>query len=206
MKDIQISFASHDDVDALVALHLRCFSKESSLALYLGESFIRAAFTWFVTDPQTYVLVARHGNEIVGYTALAEKPFNMPMLLAGKKEAIKTLLRKPWLALQPELLVHVIRKVLLFRKNQSPKKTAHIAFTAVEPRLQGLGIGKALKKEAIQKCRERGITRIITGVRKNNLRGRALNRSAGFIEVPELSKGDLSYFVLDLDMADHSSS
>ncbi len=203
-KDIRITFASPDDVDALVALHLRCFSKDSSLALSLGESFMRAAFEWFVTDAQTSVLVARQGNEIVGFTAFAEKPFNLPMLRAGKREAIKSLIRKPWLVLRPELLLHVFQKAFLLRKNHSTEKVAHIAFTAVEPHLQGLGIGKALKKEAIRICRERGMTRIVTGVRRNNLRGRALNASAGFIEVPELSTRDLSYFRLDLDQDDQT--
>jgi ribosomal protein S18 acetylase RimI-like enzyme len=202
IKDLSITFATPDDVDALVALHIKCFSKETSLALSLGEPFMRAALEWFVTDAQTYVLVARQGREIVGYTALAEKPFNVSMLRAGKREAIKKLLRKPWLALQPELMLHVFQKAFLFRKNRSTAKVTHIAFTAVEPHLQGLGIGKALKKEAIRVCRERGMARIVTGVRRNNLRGRALNESAGFIEVPELSTGDLSYYSLDLDRDD----
>ena len=205
INDLPITFATPGDVDALVALHVRCFSKGTSLALSLGESFMHAAFEWFVTDAQTYVLVARQEKEIVGYTALAEKPFNVPMLRAGKREALKKLLRKPWLALQPELLRHVFRKAFLFRKDHSSAKIAHIAFTAVEPHLQGLGIGKALKKEAIRLCRERGMTRIVTGVRRNNLRGRALNASAGFIEVPELSTSDLSYFRLDLDQDDLTS-
>ncbi len=201
-KDLPITFASPGDVDALVALYLKCFSKESSLAFSLGESFMRAAFEWFVSDAQTYVLVARQGKEIVGFTAFAEKPFNLPMLRAGKREAIKSLVRKPWLALQPELLSHVLRNALRLRQIHYAEKVAHIAFTAVAPQLQGLGIGKALKKEAIRICRARGMTRIVTGVRRNNLRGRALNTSVGFIEVPELSTRDLSYFRLDLDQDD----
>jgi ribosomal protein S18 acetylase RimI-like enzyme len=197
--DIRITFATPEDVDALVSIHFKCFSKESSLAFSLGESFMRAAFEWFVTDAQTYVLVARQGNDVVGFTALAEKPFNIPMLRAGKWEALHRLIRKPWLALQPELLTHLLHKALLHRKNRPAKKVAHIAFTAVEPQLQGLGIGKALKKETIRICRERGMTRIVTGVRRKNLGGRALNESVGFVEVPELSTSELSYLILDLD-------
>lgn len=204
-KDIRITFASPDDVDALVALYLKCFSKESSLAFSLGESFMCAAFEWFVTDAQTYVLVARQGKDIVGFTALAEKPFNLPMLRAGMWEAIKSLIWKPWLALQPGLLLHVFQKVLLPRRNHSSEMIAHIAFTAVEPQLQVSGIGKALKKETIRVCRERGMTRIVTGVRRKNLGGRALNESFGFVEVPELSTSDLIYLELDLDQDDQSN-
>jgi ribosomal protein S18 acetylase RimI-like enzyme len=203
-KDIGITFASPADVDALVALYLKCFTKESSLAYSLGESFMRAAFEWFVTDAQAYVLVARHGKGIVGFTALAEKPFNLPMLRAGKWEAIKSLIWKPWLALQPRLLLHVFRKALLLRRNHTTDKIAHIAFTAVEPQLQISGIGKALKKETIRVCCERGMTRIVTGVRRNNLGGRALNESFGFVEVPELSTSDLIYLELDLDHCDQT--
>jgi ribosomal protein S18 acetylase RimI-like enzyme len=202
--DLRITYATPDDVDALVALHLKCFSKESSFASSLGEPFIRAAFEWFLTDPQTFVLVARQANKVVGFTALAEKPFNIPMLRAGKWEVVHRLIRKPWLALQPELLLHIFRKILPHHKNRSKKKVAHIAFTAVQPQLQGLGIGKALKMETILVCRERGMTRIVTGVRRNNLRGQALNISAGFVEVPELSTRDLSYLGLDLDQDNHS--
>jgi hypothetical protein len=40
---------------------------------------------------------------------------------------------------------------------------------------------------------------IITGVKKKNMRARAMNESAGFIEVPELRTKTFVYLRLDLD-------
>jgi hypothetical protein len=68
----RITFANLDDVDALVALHLKCFSNEDHIAVMFGEDFIRTAYKWFVTDSKTFVLIA-------------------------KKEALQALPRRPWL-------------------------------------------------------------------------------------------------------------
>jgi ribosomal protein S18 acetylase RimI-like enzyme len=201
---IQITNATLDDVEMLVALHLQCFSEQDHIAVLFGESFIRAAYKWFVTDSETFILVAKKYDKLIGFTALADKPYNAPMLRAAKKEALAGLIRRPWLAFHPELLLRVFRMAFPKREYHANEKVAHIAFTAVDPHSRGLGVAKALKRESIRVCREWGMTAIVTGVRRQNLKAKAMNESAGFVEVPELTTSRFIYLRLDLAQEDQT--
>jgi ribosomal protein S18 acetylase RimI-like enzyme len=195
----KITFATLEDVESLVALHYKCFSKEDHIAMMFGKPFVISAYRWFVTSPETFVLVARQGNGLIGFTAVAEGPYDGPMLRAGWREAIKGLTLHPWLAFHPELVRRFVRSLLKRNKGNLDDKVAHIAFTGVDPQFQGMGIGRTLKKASIRTCRERGMRAIITGVKKQNMRARAMNESAGFVEVPELRTKTFVYLRLNLD-------
>jgi ribosomal protein S18 acetylase RimI-like enzyme len=204
-EEIQITFATLEDVGSLVALHHKCFSKRDHIAMMFGKPFIISAYKWFVTSSKTFVLVARQGDELIGFTAVSEGPYNGPMLRAGWREAIKGLTLRPWLAFHPELIWRFARLLFIRKKGNPDDKVAHIAFTGVDPQVQGMGIGRALKNASIQTCRERGMRAIMTGVKKQNIRARAMNEGAGFVEVPELRTKSFVYLKLDLDQDDLSS-
>jgi len=196
-QKVRISPATHADVAMLTALHLACFSEDEHFALMLGQPFIRAVYQWFVTSPGTLVLAARLGDRLVGLTAFSDRPYNLPMLRACKWQALLGLLSRPWLILRLDWLRR-LAALLLLRKPPSPQQVAQIAFTGIAPGFQGHGIGRALKLASIQACREWGVGSVITGVRAENLRARALNEQAGFVEVPGLSSARLVYLKLDL--------
>jgi ribosomal protein S18 acetylase RimI-like enzyme len=197
-RAFHITPAGREDVAALVNLHLRCFSERDHIAVMFGAGFVRAAYEWFVSSPDTFVLAAKAGSLLVGFTALADGPYNGPMLRAAKKEAVLAVLRRPRLAFHPELLLRAVRLVVPRREPASHGRTAHVAFTAVDEHYRGVGIATALKQESIRMCRARGLTAIVTGVRKENGRARALNESAGFVEVPEMSTKRFTYLALSL--------
>ncbi len=196
----RITFANLDDVDALVALHLKCFSGADHIAVMFGEGFIREAYKWFVTDSKTFVLVAKtkQGDKLVGFTALAEGGYNVPMLRAAKWEALYGIVRRPWLIFHPELILRLFRVIFPSRKPHLVGKFSQIAFTGVESGFRGMGIGKVLKRESIRVCRERGMQSMITGVKSENVRAKAMNMGAGFVEVPELRTKNFIYLKLDL--------
>jgi len=200
----RIVFANLDDVDALVALHLKCFSGADHIAVMFGEDFIRAAYKWLVTDSKTFVLVAKakQRDKLVGFTSLAEGGYNVPMLRAAKWEAVRGILRRPWLIFHPELILRLFRMIFPSRKPRLVEKIAQIAFTGVESEFRGMGISKALKRESIRVCRERGMQAMITGVKRENVRAKAMNMGAGFFEVPELRTKDFIYLKLDLGRND----
>jgi GNAT superfamily N-acetyltransferase len=203
----RITFANLDDVDALVALHLKCFSDEDHIAVMFGEDFIRTAYKWFVTDSKTFVLVAKakQGDNLIGFTTLSEGGYNVPMLLAAKWCALRGLLRRPWLIFHPELLLRLFRMIFPSRKHRLGGKFAQIAFTGVESKFRGMGISKALKRESIRVCRERGMQALITGVKRENVRAKAMNVSAGFVIVPEWSTKRFIYLKLELGRDDLES-
>jgi ribosomal protein S18 acetylase RimI-like enzyme len=204
--NIQISYAKLEDVGALTALHYKCFTEEDHIAMKFGKAFIVSAYKWFVTSPKTFVLIATQEAELVGFTAVSEDPYNGPMLRAGWREALASVALRPWLAFDQELIRRFVRSLLGRKKDIENNKVAQIAFTGVDPQFQGMGIGKVLKKASIRACRERGMKAIITGVKVQNSRARAMNESAGFVEVPELRTKKFVYLKLDLDEDGSGSS
>ncbi len=195
--NFQITSVSLFDLNDLVDLHETCFSGEEHLIVGLGRAFVRDVIRWFVTSPNTFVLVARKGDQIVGYTALSDTPYHLPMLRACWRELIKGYLRHPQVLFDREAFGRLIR--IVTRSGVTPvEKTGQIAFTGVAPAFQGQCIGKTMKEASIKLCKERGMVAMTTGVRRQNHRARALNEHAGFVEVPSLSTRRLIYLRLDL--------
>lgn len=197
-KNIEVTSATRFDVNALVALHSACFSKQEHIPVQLGSAFILAVYRWFVSSPHTNVLVARHGDRIVGFTTISDRPYNLPMLLACRKELVKGYLKHPLAVFNTEIYRRLGRILIKGHTDPGTEKVAQIAFTGVDPTYQGQGIGKALKDASIRVCRERGMAAIATGVRRQNHRARLLNEQAGFVEVPAMSTRRLVYLLLDL--------
>jgi len=197
-ETLQITFATQADVDELVELHMKCFSKFDHLAVQFGKKFIYAVFRWFVSSPGTYVLVARNANSLIGFTAISDRPYNIPMLRACKWEAILGMIKAPSSAFHPELIDRLFRYIFFKRDDNKNDSTASIAFTGVDPEWQGCGVGTILKNVSLQVCRERGMKSIVTGVRRLNARAKRMNESAGFVEVATLSTKHLIHLKLDL--------
>jgi len=197
-KGFQVTSATPFDVNALVELHGACFSKEEHIPVQLGQPFLRAVYRWFVTAPETSVLVARKGDQLLGFTTLSDRPYNLPMLRACRRELLRGCLRHPTAIFNTELFLRLARLFLLGRVDRASERVAQIAFTGVHPSCQGQGIGKALKQASIQLCRERDMVAVATGVRRQNQKARQLNEQAGFVEVPSKSTQRLIYMRLDL--------
>jgi ribosomal protein S18 acetylase RimI-like enzyme len=186
-KSLRITFATLDDVDALVTLHYKCFTKKDHIALRFGKPFIVATYKWFITSPGTFVVIAEDGNSLVGFQTVADRPYDGPMLRASWREAFIGFISHPWVVFDPELLGRLWR--LLFRRIKNTPgndQEAQLAFVGVDPQARGRGIGKALVVAAVQACHKRGLNLITTGVMRQNIRSLAMLESAGFVEVPEL--------------------
>jgi ribosomal protein S18 acetylase RimI-like enzyme len=199
-NNIWITFATLEDVDSLVALHYKCFSEKDHIALRFGKPFMLSTYRWFVESPDTFVVVAKQGDSLIGFQSVSDRPYDAPMLRASWREALIGLLSRPWLAFHPELLGRL--RDLLFRRHKNTvggNKVAQLAFIGVDPKAQGMGIGKAIINATISACRERGMRAIITGVKKQNLRSIAMLEGAGLVKVPELETNQFIYLRLDLD-------
>lgn len=196
-KGIQVGFATPFDVSALVDLHEACFKREENFSVLLGRPFLQAVYRWFVRSPETFVLVAKKGEQIVGFTALCDRSYNLPMAKACRRELIAGFWRHPWAILDRRLLRRLGWALLLRRRDPGSARVAQIAYTAVDPAFQGQGIGKLLKTVSIRVCRERGLTAVSTGVVRTNLRARQLNERVGFVEVPSGYSRRLVHMRLD---------
>ncbi|HJV48221.1 MAG TPA: GNAT family N-acetyltransferase [Geothrix sp.] len=201
----QITLAVPADVDALVDLHETCFSGREHILVQLGRPFLHAVYRWFVNAPENFVLVARRGDQILGFTTLSDRPYNIPMLRACKAELVRGFLLHPWAIFSTDLLVRLVRIAFRKRSGAEQERVGQIAFTGVDPRFQGQGIGKAMKEASLNMCRRRGLVAVSTGVRRQNPRARLLNEQAGFVEVPSRSTRRLIYLRLELGSPDQQS-
>jgi ribosomal protein S18 acetylase RimI-like enzyme len=197
---ISITYATPDDVDALVALHYRCFTEKDHIALKFGKRFIVSTYKWFITSPLTFVLIAKRGKELVGFQSVSDRPYDVPMLLANWKAAFRGLLARPWLVFHPELLRRLKYFIVPPEKKTLPgRKVAQLAFIGVDPQVRGLGVGKLLINATIAACRSRGMDALITGVKKQNLRSLSMLESAGLVIAPELETKRFVYLKLILN-------
>lgn len=185
------------DLPALTALHLACFTEQEHVALALGRPFLDAVYRWFISSPGTQVLLACQGKQLLGFTAISRRPYNLPMLRACKWAGLAGVLRRPRLLFRRDWLARL--GALLLRPGQADQTgVAQIAFTGLAPEARGHGIGRALKEASIRTCRTWGVNAVITGVRWENLRARRLNERVGFVEVPALSSSRLVHLRLEL--------
>jgi ribosomal protein S18 acetylase RimI-like enzyme len=175
-----------EDVSALVDLHYRCFTKKDHIAMKFGKSFIIATYKWFVTSPETYVVIARLDDRLVGFQSVADRPYDAPMLRASWPQALLGLILRPWLAFDPDLLRRLWRLITRGDKDILDSQIGTLAFIGVDPQVQGRGVGKALVRRALQACHERGMKSVVTGVMRQNARSLGMLKGAGFAEVPEL--------------------
>jgi GNAT superfamily N-acetyltransferase len=196
-QPVRIRPASLADLPALTALHVACFTEQEHVALALGRPFLDAVYRWFVTCPETRVLLAWHGKHLIGFTALSRRPYSLPMLRACTWAGLAGLLRRPRLLFRRDWLAR-LRTLLLRREQPGQARVAQIAFTGLAPEARGQGIGRALKEASIQVCRMWGVDAVITGVHWENLPARRLNERLGFVEVPELSSRRLAHLRLEL--------
>lgn len=200
---IWFSYATIDDIDLLVALHFKCFNAKDHIIIKFGKPFVLASFRWFITSPKAFVVIAKQGDHLIGYQTVSEGPYNVPMFLAGWREALLRLIFRPWLVFHPELLRRI--GILLFHREKATlesNKIGHLAFIGVDSQFRGMGIGKALVIASIRACRERGMSAIITGVLKQNKNSISMLESAGLVKVPELKTNRYVQLKIDLDQDD----
>jgi ribosomal protein S18 acetylase RimI-like enzyme len=73
--------------------------------------------------------------------------------------------------------------LLLFRKG---RKRARLYSIAVDPRMQGRGVGRGLVKAAEDEARARGMERMSLEIRLDNSASQALFRGAGYLQVGQV--------------------
>lgn len=199
MREYRVRPANIADLDAIVALHMRCFTTSDNIAMQFGHHFIRTAYRWFLTSDMTAVLVADTGSELAGLTAISDRPYSVPMLRACWKAAGVGLLQRPWLLLHPDLLQRLATSVFLRRhEHYTDGKSAQIAFTAVSPSYRRRGIATSLREEAFRLSQQRGREYMISAIRRDNGAMRQVAEKSGFIVAEELSNRTYVHMVKHL--------
>ena len=194
--DYEVEHGSLEHLETVVDLHMRHFTGSEHLGVLLGTGFVRDTYRWFLTSPTAFVLLAKEGPRVIGFTSASDEPYDRALMKACRKSLLDGLLRRPWLMVHTEFLGRIVQSLRFASRKQLAPGTAQIAFTVVELDCRGRGVGARLKQESIRLCMDRGATGVITGIRRENSASRRMNESAGFEVVPRMSTGRMLYYRL----------
>lgn len=201
---VPIRFATLDDTEDLLALHLRSFTPEKHLAVRLGESYMRAVYRWFIASDETFTIVAEENGKILGFTTICDRSYNRPMLRATWSHALAALLKRPLMAFHRDLagrfLVNVFRKRGVGEGNSSQEKdVAHLAFIAVSPEARGKGVGASILYFGKSETFKRNRKALRAGVYKQNIASIRMFSKCGFSEVLGIDTPKVLFMETPLD-------
>jgi GNAT superfamily N-acetyltransferase len=196
-----------DDLDAIVALHMKCFSPAENIAMQFGENFVQAAYQWILTASITFVVVAEKREKIVGFTAVCDRQYSMPMFWACRKQALFSIVRHPTLAFHRELLPRLLG--IFFprrRRHYTDGTSAQIIYNAVSPTHRSLGLATLLQAEAMRICYLRGHKYLISGIRRDNHANRRVAEKNGFWLAEDLCNKTYVYMIKELQPREQNTS
>jgi len=193
--------ANRSDVKALTDLHLRCFGPGDHVGMIFGDRFIKSMYRWQVSSPSCFVYVALEDNRFAGLVGLCKGSYTIRMLTACWRSLLLSLLSKPWLLFDKQLLKRLIRKPLQREQEKDgsvhPSNYFELSFIGVDDDFRGYGIASQLLVAAKVECKERGGESIVAGVYKWNQPSRSAFLKAGWTELKSLETQDtVSYLTL----------
>lgn len=166
------------DLKEVSQIHMRAFP--ASALTKLGAEAVSRYYRWLLEGPHEAVnLVAELDSDLVGFCFAGVFRGAMSGFLKHNRNfLVSNIMRKPWLVANPlfrERLVNAARITKRNRKSQTPNNQAAttqrpfgILAVAVDPRCQGLGVGRLLMEKAEENARARGFTEMILTVSPSN--------------------------------------
>lgn len=199
---------THRELVKVVELHSRCFTVEDNFAMRLGQEFLYATYRFFLDDPKAFGFVAKRNTELcgvlVGRLDYYTSALNRYRIIHGLKAVIRhpsviidrQLLRKTFKGIYANVFQAKADRKLVLAPSHEDGKTATLASFFVHPDSSKLKIGDSLLSTAEKFCREQGMLKLRTGVRRTNVASRFSFRSRGYIEDDVLSTdSDLLYYL-----------
>lgn len=139
---MEVRNATYDDVERIVEVHINAF--EGFFLTFLGPKFLHLLYTGFIDNGVLRVAVV--DSNVIGFSAGTEQPEVFFSNLRREKWFSFFLAAAPSLIKKPSL---VIKKLYgaIFYKGDSVERLNNsflLSSLAVDPHLEGKGIGKAL--------------------------------------------------------------
>jgi ribosomal protein S18 acetylase RimI-like enzyme len=195
---VSIRRADVEDIPLLTALHCRAFKEKSHAALALGPEFIRAMYSWQVTGPGEFVLLAVKDGAIAGFVAMSRGNYRRNMIRSCWRSALKVFLTHPSFEVFRSVKRSVTRRRVARQAGAilAPiPEPFELSFIAVDERFRGCGIAPQLIHAAEEDVAARGGKAIVVGVYKENSASRRAFTKAGYCETPALETQDTVTFV-----------
>lgn len=156
-----------EDLDKVVDIHLCAFP--GFFLSFLGPRFLRLLYRGIIFYDAGIALIYDQDGKVVGFVAGAIAPSKL------YKHLIRThFFGFAWAALDavlrnPLIIPRLLRAFLYPNKTSRLQNTATLMSIAVDPRIQGSGIGQQLVNAFLEKASQQGVNRVdLTTDRLNN--------------------------------------
>ena len=193
-NEYHVRMAAPNDIEKLLELHMKTFTTKNNFAIHLGRDYIKALYSWFIFKKGNYVVVADSQGKIAGLSAVSDRPYSAPALLACKREVIIGILKKPYLIIHPEL-IRRFGRVAFKKKSEILLNASYIAYSMVDTDFRRRGIITALRKEIYRISRSVGKKKVISIMRKDNIPIIKSKLKMGAVEIKEWSTKRFIYMV-----------
>ena len=169
--------------------HKTCFP--GSLSTKLGINYVIKTLEWFIVSPDRFLFHIEKEGKVVGYCGgfvprKVGDGSSSGMLQYAYNEAVKGILKKPFLIFHPEVRPHYkflwmnvkrkfTGKVIPMNNSAAPVIPAHVGLVVigVHPDYRGSGIAKELSDEFERRAKSYNRNELILSVKVDN--DRAIN-------------------------------
>ena len=185
LKTTSIEPSTLEDLKSIVALHLACME---TLLTDLGKNFVNKYYSESLTSQSVIALSAHTGEYISGWAfgspnpaALTKKLMNDPIWFIWQLVVVTIS--------NPKALMSLVNNLLHPGDNDIPPGTIELTYIGVAKDHSRRGIGKLLLHSFCNSARQRGYTKVILSVEKDNKPAFALYSAEGFSVISEFSEG-----------------
>jgi ribosomal protein S18 acetylase RimI-like enzyme len=178
--------ASVEDIAGAARVHMAAFP--DSFSTKLGFPYVKKAIGWYLSTPKAFLLVALDEKQYIGYCGCfiadgqSAAGSTSSTIQYAFNEAVKGLVKKPWLLFHPEfvrnypLIFRNIRRRVFGTASKIPAAaptasnppSVGIVGIGVLPTNQGKGTGQELMDAAQEESLKLGITRMHLTVKADN--------------------------------------
>jgi ribosomal protein S18 acetylase RimI-like enzyme len=194
----QFQKTAPSQLNDLAHCHAACFP--DSLSVQLGTAYIAKTFEWFLVNEHRFLFHIKNGETIIGYcggfiTQYAGDGSTSGMMQFAMTEAIKGVIKRPWLLLHREVIPfypligkNLWKKIISSAKTPKPSPATANGFTSsaglvvigILPEHRGKGVFEMLMQQFDKEVHLHHTSRAHLSVKNENARAIQAYTKAGW--------------------------
>lgn len=198
------------DLEKISACHKQCFA--NSFSTKAGNAYIKKTLEWFLIAENRFLFHIECDNKVIGYCGGFKSAYigdgsTSGMLQYAMKEAIRGVLKKPYLLFYPELIKryplifrNLFKKIFRTKKINRPvaqhdnsNSPIGLVVIGVHPDYRGKGCFELLMQHFEEECKKRNTEKAALSVKTSNTRAIAAYKKAGW-QIASQSENGIDMF------------